>query len=706
MAGENPPMTRMEAIIAARYAPLVLPQPLNALPADGYLKKLPKFTGEGDITAEEHLEAFYSFTDHHVIMHADVWMRIFVHSLEGEARKWFRALPPGSVDGIEALDNAFLRQWGDKKDFMYYMTKFGSLKRKEGESVSDFSKRFNKMYHKIPAEINPSEDSTKITYANTFDPDFCLLLRERRATSLAHMQDAAVEVESNILVVDRLRNKADRDIPRRRVEASTSGSSTLPPQMDEVTKMLKTLSARMERLELEGKPMYINPQNIDNRGFRRPNNNVPQVMPREQRNRDRDDQRIQAPLQNNLVNNEEREEEELDPEIHCIEDTSPFPHLTQSAYEESLINSQINELSKGEKAKDNSPNRYNLRSKKKEGKSDISDQPLLAERPAKPATNTAKEKKAQNISPIAKAPVPEVREIPKPPSSFSFEHEIQKIRIPVPLSELVKNEYFKRSLSKLLLSEPPQLATDSVNLQDEKPTVILGPMVEDRDESSPPFYTSLNIHDKVLHNCLMDSGASHNLMPKTVMEELGLEVTKAYHDLYSFDSRRVQCLGVIKDLVVSLFQLPMKSVVMDVVVADVPPKFGMLLSRSWIKKLGGTLQMDLTYATIPVFGGEHRILYREAQLAYIVSDEADPTNHPIFALDTDLGSSLLHLTDTPEAPLEVRKKPISYPNIPPPTTSVWKMFFDGASSSEGVGAGVVFVSPCQETISLSYEARI
>jgi hypothetical protein len=200
----------------------------------------------------------------------------------------------------------------------------------------------------------------------------------------------------------------------------------------------------------------------------------------------------------------------------------------------------------------------------------------------------------------------------------------------------------------------------------------------------------------------MDSGASHNLMPKTVMEELGLEVTKAYHDLYSFDSRRVQCLGVIKDLVVSLFQLPMKSVVMDIVVADVPPKFGMLLSRSWIKNLGGTLQMDLTYATIPVFGGEHRRLYREAQLAYIVSDEEDPTNHPIYALDMDLGSSLLHLTDAHEVPLEIRKNPLSDQEIPPPTTSVWKMFFDGASSSEGVGARVVFVLPW-ETISLSYK---
>jgi hypothetical protein len=113
--------------------------------------------------------------------------------------------------------------------------------------------------------------------------------------------------------------------------------------------------------------------------------------------------------------------------------------------------------------------------------------------------------------------------------------------------------------------------------------------------------------------------------------------------------------------------------------------------------------MDLTYATIPVFGGEHRRLYREDQLSYIVSDEADPTNHPIFALDIDLGSSLLQRTDTPEAPFSIRKKPIFNHKIPPPTTSIWKMFFDGYSSSEGAGAGVVFVLPCQETMSLSYK---
>ena len=85
----------------------------------------------------------------------------------------------------------------------------------------------------------------------------------------------------------------------------------------------------------------------------------------------------------------------------------------------------------------------------------------------------------------------------------------------------------------------------------------------------------------VVHNAMLDSGASHNLMPKGMVESLGLEVTRPYKYLYSFDSKRVKCLGLIKDMVVTLNKLPAKTIVMDVVVANIPPKFGILLSRSW-----------------------------------------------------------------------------------------------------------------------------
>ena len=192
---------------------------MNALPTRDYLKCIPKFTGKEDITIEEHLVAFYNYADNLNIENEDVWMRVFVQSLDGEVRKSFRGLTFGSIAGIEALDDVFLRRWGDKKEFMYYITEFRYLKIKEGESVSDFSNRFNKMNNKIPDEIKTTEASAKITYASSFGPDLCLLLRERRPTSLAHMQYETLELESNVLEVDRLRNKADKDRGRGRSEA-------------------------------------------------------------------------------------------------------------------------------------------------------------------------------------------------------------------------------------------------------------------------------------------------------------------------------------------------------------------------------------------------------------------------------------------------------------------------------------------------------
>jgi hypothetical protein len=54
--------------------------------------------------------------------------------------------------------------------------------------------------------------------------------------------------------------------------------------------------------------------------------------------------------------------------------------------------------------------------------------------------------------------------------------------------------------------------------------------------------------------------------------------------------------------VVSLSQIPSKHMVMDAGVVDTPPKFGVMLSRLWAAKLKGTLQMDMSYATVPIFG--------------------------------------------------------------------------------------------------------
>ena len=70
---------------------------------------------------------------------------------------------------------------------------------------------------------------------------------------------------------------------------------------------------------------------------------------------------------------------------------------------------------------------------------------------------------------------------------------------------------------------------DILELTEGNPTIILGSKidsVDSKDEEVPPFYMSLNVHDMVLHKAMFDSGASHNLMPKGVVESLGLEITR------------------------------------------------------------------------------------------------------------------------------------------------------------------------------------
>ena len=79
------------------------------MPTREYHKYMPKFTGTEGVSAQEHLESFYNYADNLDISEDDVWMRVFVQSLDGEARKWFKELTPRYIADIEVLDDAFLK---------------------------------------------------------------------------------------------------------------------------------------------------------------------------------------------------------------------------------------------------------------------------------------------------------------------------------------------------------------------------------------------------------------------------------------------------------------------------------------------------------------------------------------------------------------------------------------------------------------------
>jgi hypothetical protein len=194
---------------------------------------------------------------------------------------------------------------------------------------------------------------------------------------------------------------------------------------------------------------------------------------------------------------------------------------------------------------------------------------------------------------------------------------------------------------------------------------------------------------------MLDFEASHNVMLKIIMDKLGIQIIRPYGNLYSFDLRRFKCMGMIKDLVVTLAQVLVKSILMDVVIADIPPKYDMLLSRSWGSKLGGYLQLDMTYTKIPVFSDQFTLFYRETRLAYIVSDPQNPDNFPIYIADQDLGNCILSFDDgldsCPEE-IDIKREESSHVTEDLCNTGFWKMYFDGALYSKGAGTGVLLVA--------------
>ena len=74
-------------------------------------------------------------------------------------------------------------------------------------------------------------------------------------------------------------------------------------------------------------------------------------------------------------------------------------------------------------------------------------------------------------------PPPPAKETEKCASVCSLESEISKIKIPVPFGEILKVNEYKIKIVKMLNSQPG--VADILNVQEDHPTIYLGPRLED-----------------------------------------------------------------------------------------------------------------------------------------------------------------------------------------------------------------------------------
>jgi hypothetical protein len=113
---------------------------------------------------------------------------------------------------------------------------------------------------------------------------------------------------------------------------------------------------------------------------------------------------------------------------------------------------------------------------------------------------------------------------------------------------------------------------------------------------NPPFFMTLAMNNKNLNNCMLYIGAGTNMMSLKFMRQVGFKVTWPYRNVCGFEYKAIPTHGVVENVEVFLKEYLEKIVHIDIVVVDVPDVWGMLLSRKFAAMLGGTLEMDLTFA--------------------------------------------------------------------------------------------------------------
>jgi len=119
---------RIFAKVAARYAPLVLPAILHDS-LENYMKSLPKFIGEGELTTTKHIAFFDQFVDILGVIHEDVYTRLLVQNFEGQVRNLFRGVPVGSIPSYNDLETSFIRKWSEKKISSLLLNQIWSLEK-------------------------------------------------------------------------------------------------------------------------------------------------------------------------------------------------------------------------------------------------------------------------------------------------------------------------------------------------------------------------------------------------------------------------------------------------------------------------------------------------------------------------------------------------------------------------------------------------
>jgi hypothetical protein len=218
----------------------------------------------------------------------------------------------------------------------------------------------------------------------------------------------------------------------------------------------------------------------------------------------------------------------------------------------------------------------------------------------------------------------------------------------------------------------------------------------------PPFLLTFEIFNRNVHNCMVDSGASSNVMPLSVCQKINADVKPSDLKIIQLDITNVTVVGELKYVLIRLSSNPKVHQVIDIVVVDIPEVYGMFLSRDWSEKLHGYFSTDWSHLWLPVNGQPNKLrINREHYLKYTVTDLND-SNEPFVpsvnalesqGMNTFFGNFVAELSTIADpnqqseisvcTQVSTSKNDVNIVNSCE-NDEIWSLYFDGSKSREGV----------------------
>ena len=127
---------------------------------------------------------------------------------------------------------------------------------------------------------------------------------------------------------------------------------------------------------------------------------------------------------------------------------------------------------------------------------------------------------------------------------------------------------------------------------DARETFVDGSMISKRSKSTHPFLLTFEIFNNNVHNCIVDSRTSSNVIPYSVCQKLNIEPKKSNIQIVQLAQSRVKVLGELRDVFIRFFVDPQVQQTIYILMADIPEAYGLLLSRDWCSQLNDYFATD------------------------------------------------------------------------------------------------------------------